>query len=78
MNTLHDTAYLEAWIKWLEELARLKILKNETNGGETEITDTPLATAACEAIQKVSTMAYLRNIKELNFKKTSKNRARGT
>ena len=37
--------------------------------GENEITDSFLARAGCEAIMKVSTMAYLTNLEDLTFEK---------
>ena len=48
--------------------ARTIKLKNDKNkGGENEITDLFLATAGCEAIMKVSTMAYPTNLEDLTF-----------
>ena len=66
---LDDTEYVETWIRCFEALARLKKLRDRRSEEEqNEITDIFLATAGLEATQKVSTMAYPRNLEELNFK----------
>ena len=50
-------------------LASVKELRDRRSEGEqNEIADMFLVTAGCEAIQKVSTMAYPRNLEELTFK----------
>ena len=50
--------------------ARTKKLKdNKEKGGENEIMNFFLATAGCEVIMKVSTMAYPTNLENLIFKK---------
>ena len=49
-----------AWVK--------KLRDRRGQGEQNEITDMFLATAGCKAIQKVSTIAYPRNLEELTFK----------
>ena len=67
---LDDTEYVETWIRCFEALARVKKLRDRRSEEEqNEITDIFLATAGLEAIQKFSTMAYPRNLEELNLKK---------
>ena len=51
----------------MQELKKLK--DNKEKGGENEITDFFLATAGCEAIMKVSPMAYPTNLEDLIFEK---------
>ena len=69
LTTLDDPEYVETWIRCFKALARVKKQTDRRSEGEqNEITDIFLATAECEAIQKVSTMAYPRNLKELTFK----------
>ena len=56
-----------------EVLVRVKKLRDRWSEGEqNEITDMFLATAGCKAIQKVSMMAYPRNLEELTFKEIGK------
>ena len=51
---------------------RTKKLKDDKEKGrENEITDLFLSTAGCEAIMKVSTMAYPTNLEDLTFEKIS-------
>ena len=70
LTTLDDPEYVETWIICFEARARVKKLKDwRSEGEQNEITDMFLATDGCEAIQKVSTMAYPRNLEELTFKK---------
>ena len=72
LTTLDDPEYVETWIRCFDALAREKKLRDRRSKEEqNEITDMFLATAGCEAIQKVSTMAYQRNLEELTFKEIS-------
>ena len=69
LTTLDDPEYVEKWISCFEALARVKKLRvRRSEGEQNEITDMFFATAGCEAIQKVSTIAYPRNLEELTFK----------
>ena len=69
LTSLDDPKYVETWIRCFDALARVKKLRDRRSEGEqNEITDMFFATAGCEAIQKVSTMAYSRNQEELIFK----------
>ena len=69
LTTLDDPEYVESWIRCSEALARAKKLRDRRSKGEqNEITEMFLATVGYEAIQKVSTMAYPRNLEELTFK----------
>ena len=69
LTTLDDPEHVETWISCFEALARVKKVRDRRNEGEqNEITDIFLATAGCEAIQKVSTMSYPRNLEEMTFK----------
>ena len=69
---LDDPEYVETWIKCLGALARVKKLRDRrSEGEENEITVVFLTTAGCEAIQKISTMAYPRNLEELTFQEIS-------
>ena len=68
LTTLNDE-YVETWIRCFKALARVKKLRDRRREGEqNEITDMFLATVGCEAIQKVSTMVYPRNLEKLTFK----------
>lgn len=70
--SLEDSDFVDAWIRCFSASARSKKLKdNKEKGGENEITDLFLATAGCEAIMKVSTMAYPTNLENLTFEKIS-------
>ena len=69
LTALDDPEYTETWISCFEVLARVKKLRDRWSIGEqNEITDLCLTTARREAIEKVSTMAYPRNLEELTFK----------
>ena len=73
LTTLNDAEYVETWIRCIEALARVKKLRDRRSRvKQNEITDMFLSTAACKAIQRVSTMAYPRNLEELTFKEISK------
>ena len=73
LTTLNNTEYVETWIRCFEVLARVKKLRDRQSEGEqNEITDMFLSTAGCKAIQRVSMMAYPRNLEELTFKEISK------
>ena len=69
LTTLDDPEYVETWIRCFESLARMKKLRDRQNEGE-QITDVFLATAGCEAIQKVSTIAYPQKSRRADFQKT--------
>ena len=69
LTTLDNSEYMEIWIRCFEVLAWVKRLRDRRSQMEqNEITDIFLATAGCEAIQKVSTMVYQRNLEEMTFK----------
>ena len=69
LNILDDPEYVETWIRCFEVLARVKKLKERQSEEEqNEITDMFLTTTGCEAIQRVSMMAYPKNLEELTFK----------
>ena len=70
LTTVHDPEYLEIWIRHFKALVRVKKLRDRrSEGGQNEITDIFLATAGCETIQKVSTMADPRNLEEIDFQR---------
>ena len=67
LTTLDDPEYVE--IRCFEALARVKkLIDRRSEGEQNEITDMFRATAGWEAIQKVSTIAFPRNLEELTFK----------
>ena len=69
LTTLNNPEYVETWIRCFEALVRVKKLSDRRSEGEqNKITNMFLATVRCESIQRVSTMAYLRNLEELTFK----------
>ena len=68
--SLEDSDFVDTWLRCFGASARTKKLKdNQEKGGENEITDFFLATAGCEAMMKVSTMAYPTNLEDLTFEK---------
>ena len=70
--SLEDHDFVDTWLRCFAANARTKKLKdNKENGRENEITDLFLPTAGCEAIRKVSTMAYSTNLEDLTFEKKS-------
>ena len=70
--SLEEPEYVETWIRCFAANARTRKLKdNKERGGENEITDLFLATAGCEAVMKISTMAYPRNLEDLTFEEIS-------
>ena len=69
LTTLDDPEYLETWIRCFEALVKVNKQRDRRSEGEQNaITEMFNATAGCEAIYKVSTIAYPRNLEELNFK----------
>ena len=69
LTRLDNCKYVETWIRCFEALARIKKLRDRRSEGEqNEMTDMFPTTAGCKAIQKVSMMAYLRNLEELTFR----------
>ena len=57
--SLEDPDFVDTWQRCFAASARTKKLKdNKEKVGENKITDFFLATAGCEPIMKVSTMAY--------------------
>ena len=66
LTTLDYPKYVETCFEALDRATKLRDRRSE--GEQNEITDIFLATAGCEAIQKVSTMAYPRNLEDLTFK----------
>lgn len=69
---LEDPEYVDTWIRCFAANARCKKLKdNKNTGGENEITDLFMATAGCEAIMKVATMVYPRELEEMTFEEIS-------
>ena len=68
--SLEISDFVDTWLRYFAAGARTKKLKDDKEkGGENEITDLFLATAGCEAIMKVSTMAYPTNLEDLTFEK---------
>ena len=53
---------------WGTGQGKKKLRDRRSKGEVNEITEMFLATAGCEAVQKVSTMAYPRNLEKLTFK----------
>ena len=70
--SLEDSDFVDTWLQCFAVSARTKKLKNKEKGGENKITDFFLATARCEWIMKVSTVAYPTNLKNLTFEKISR------
>ena len=61
--SLEDPDFVDIWIRCFAASARTKKLKDDKEKGEeNEITDLFLVTAGCEAIMKVSIMAYPTNM----------------
>ena len=70
--SLEDPDFVDTWLRSFDVSARTKKLKDDQEkGGENENTDLFLATAGCEAIIKVSTMAYPTNQEVLTIEKIS-------
>ena len=70
--SLEDPDFVDTWLWCFAASARTKMLKDDREkGGENEITELFLANAGCEAIMKVSTMAYAINLEDLTFEKIS-------
>ena len=70
--SLEDSDFVDMWLRCFAASARTKKLKdNKERGGEIQITDFFLVTAGCEAIMKVSTMAYPTKLEDLIFEKMS-------
>ena len=73
LTTLNDPEYVEIWIRCFEALARVKKLRERDKAKRNKMKlDMFLATATYKAIQRVSTMAYPRNLEELTFKEIAK------
>ena len=73
LNTLNDPELVETWIRCFAALARVKKLKDrKETGGDNEIMDLFLATAGCEAVKKIATMAYPTELEELTFEEIVK------
>ena len=58
--SIDDPDFVDTWLK-----------DDKEKGGENEITDLFLATAGCQAIMKVSIMAYPASLENLTFEKIS-------
>ena len=68
--SLEDPDFADTRLQCFAASARTKKLKDhKEKGGENEITDLFLAPAGCEAIIKISTMAYPTNLEALTFEK---------
>ena len=68
--SLEDPDFIDTWLRCFAASARTKKLNDDKEkGGENEITDMFLPTAGCEAIMKVSTMAYPTNLEDLTIEK---------
>ena len=62
--------FVDTWLRCFAASTRTKKLKNnKAKGKENDITGLFLATAGCEAILKVSIMAYPTNLEDLTFEK---------
>ena len=71
--SLEDPYFVDRCLRCFAVSARDKKLKDDKEKGrENEITYLFLATAGCEAIMKVSTLAYPINLEDLTFEKISK------
>ena len=67
-----DPDFVDTRLRCFAASTRTKKLKDDKEkGGENEITDPFLATAGCEAMMKVPTMAYPTNMEDLTFEKKS-------
>ena len=65
-----DPDFIDTWLRCFAASARTKKLKDDKEKGrENVITDLFEATAGCEAIMKVSAMAYPTNLEDLTFEK---------
>ena len=70
--SLEDPDFVDTWLRCFAARARTKKLKDDKEkGGEYEIMDLFLTIARCEAMMKVSTMAYPINLEDLTFEKIS-------
>ena len=70
--SLEDPYFVDTWLRCFAPKARTKKLKDDKEKErENEITDLFLATAECEAIMKVSIMAYPTKLENLSFEKIS-------
>ena len=68
LTKLEEPDYVEMWLKCFGAYARNKNLLEKRNvREENEITDLFLASAGCEAIMKISVMAYPKDLKELTL-----------
>ena len=69
--SFEDPNFVDTWLRGFAGSARIKkkMKDDKEKGGENEITDFFFATAGCEAIMKVSTMAYPKNLEDLTFEK---------
>ena len=68
--SLEEPDFIDTWQQCFAASTRTKKLKDDNEkGGENEITDLFLATAGCEAIMKVSIIAYPTNLEDLTFEK---------
>ena len=64
----NEPGSVKTWISGFAVHARRKKLKdNKSYGGKNEISDLFLATAACEAIKKISWVTYPRELEKLTF-----------
>ena len=70
--SLEDPDFVDTWQQCFAAIARTKKLKDDKEKGrENEVANLFLATAGCEAIMKVSSMAYPTSLEDLTFEKIS-------
>ena len=67
LTRLEEPDYVEMWLKCFGAYARKNLRDQRNVGGENEITNLFLASAGCEAIIKISVMAYPKDLEELIF-----------
>ena len=68
--SVEESNFIDTWLRCFAMTPRTENLKDDKEkGGENEIMALLLATAGCEAIMKVSNMAYSTNPEDLTFEK---------
>ena len=70
LTTLDESEHIETWIRCFAALTRVKKLKDEKASGiDNENADRLLATAGCETVKNISTMAYSSVEEQLTYEK---------